>query len=352
MAAPFDTRKLEVVGEPAPVAEDVSPLAFSASATGVLVYRTGPATRILASTLAGTTGQLTWFDRGGKVLGTEGEPDFYTFGVKLSPDGTRLALTRRNQGRQAKAGQGNFDIWIYEFARGVSQRFTSDPGPDRAPVWSPDGKTISYVSSRPENGLYQKAADGAGQEELLIKVPRPVALNEWSRDGRFLLFYDGGRTAGDIFVFVAKPEAKVVPLLNSPQFAERGGSFSPDGRWFAYTSDESGKNEVYVRAFDPVSVTANGSQFLVSTAGGTSAHWSRDGREIFYQAADGTIMSAPVTTTPTFKAQAPQALFKVASTNFWDVTSDGKRFLIPVPQGANSPAPYKVVLNWTSTLRK
>jgi Tol biopolymer transport system component len=347
MAAPFDPGSLQLAGEAAPVAEDVDLSGFSVSSSGVLVYRTGA--RVVADlAVAGTQGVLTWFDRQGKVLGTEGDPGFYSFGVKLSPDGTRVALTRPDE-------RGNFDIWIYEFARGVYRRFTIDPGPDRAPVWSPDGSRITFVSNAsydPGAGVYQKAANG-GKEELLVKLTTASALNEWSRDGRFLLFYTGGATAGDLSVYAAGQagEPKIVPLLKEP-YVERGGSFSPDGRWFVYTSNESGKFEVYARAFDAASITANGDQFIVSRGGGQAPHWSRDGKEIFYQALDGTITAVPVATSPAFKAGAPQALFKTPVVPFWDVTADGKKFLIPVSGGANSPAPYKVVLNWTSTLNK
>jgi serine/threonine protein kinase/Tol biopolymer transport system component len=347
MAQPFDPRRLELKGEPVPVAEDVPGASFSASSTGVLVYRSGPA--ILPQIQGGTVrGQLTWFDRQGHVTGTAGEPDTYNVGITLSPDGTRVAA--------AHAGGNNIDIWLFEFARGVPTRFTFDPARDVSPVWSPDSSRIVFVSFRGGSAaFYRHAANMAGNEELLFKPSEQAFPSDWSRDGRFLLFYAGPSAQSDIWVLPmdgASTEEKAVPLVKT-EYNERGARFSPDGRWFSYTSNENGKDEAYVRPFDPSSVTSNGGQFMVSKGGGQSPHWRGDGKELFYQAPDGAMMSVEVTTSPVFKAGVPQPLFKgPAGERFWDVTPDGKKFLMPVPQGANTPAPYKVVLNWTAILKK
>ena len=153
-------------------------------------------------------------------------------------------------------------------------------------------------------------------------------------------------------------DRKAVPLLKT-EFAERGARFSTDVRWFYYTSNKSGKDEAYVRAFDPAFVPSPGGEFIVSKDGGASPHWRGDGKEIFYLAPDGGVMSVDIATSPEFKAGVPKRLFKVPpGVVFWDVSNDGKRFLIPVAEGATpavsaaTPAPYKVVLNWTSTLKK
>jgi eukaryotic-like serine/threonine-protein kinase len=147
-------------------------------------------------------------------------------------------------------------------------------------------------------------------------------------------------------------ERKGIPIVAGP-FNERGPRFSPDGHWFSYTSNETGKDEAYVRPFDPASGKAGEGQFMISKDGGASPKWRGDGKEMFYLASDGTIMSAEITTTPVFKAGTPKRLFKgPPGLVYWDTTADGKRFLIPVAQNANAPAPYRVVLNWTSTLKK
>ena len=154
-------------------------------------------------------------------------------------------------------------------------------------------------------------------------------------------------------------ERKVLPLLNT-DFAERGGRFSPDNRWISYTSNKSGRDEAYVRPFDP-NFAANGGhpapggEFIVSKNGGTSPHWRGDGKEIFYLAPDGGVMSVDVTAGSDFKAGVPKLLFRVPpGVIFWEVANDGQRFLIPIAGGtvSGNPAPYKVVLNWTSTLKK
>jgi dipeptidyl aminopeptidase/acylaminoacyl peptidase len=364
MAQPFDNRKLELAGDAVPIAEQVSST-VSASATGVLVYGTGSLNLPQGAANFTVRGQLTWFDRQGKVISTVGEPDVWQT-LSLSPDNTKLAF--------ARTVQRNMDVWVYEFARGVTTRLTSDPAQDISPVWNADGSRIAFLSTRSPSGIYQRASNGAGQEELLLKFDPNGRMNPsaqgWSRDGRFLLLYSTppGGTVGpemDLWILplagaVSGPgDRKAVPLLRT-EFAERGARFSPDGRWFSYTSNKSGKDEAYVRAFDPAFVPGSGNptpggEFIVSKDGGASPHWRGDGKEIFYLAPDGGVMSVDVTTSPEFKAAVPKLLFKVPpGVVFWDVANDGKRFLIPVAGGAVSgtPAPYKVVLNWTSTLKK
>jgi serine/threonine protein kinase len=363
MAQSFDNRKLKLAGDAVPVAEQVSEVGFSTSANGVLIYGTGPVSVPQASTFT-VRGQLTWFDRQGKIASTVGEPGvFRTF--SLSPDNTRLAFDRSPPG-------GSADIWVYEFARGVTTRLTSDPATDLSPVWSADGSHIAFVSLRRQRGIYVRASNGAGSEELLMKEDSSQEVipsgGGWSRDGRFLLLYSVPLTGGigpetDLWVLpmtaAGSGDRKAVPLLRT-EFAERGARFSPDNRWFAYTSNKSGKDEAYVRAFDPTFVPGSGNpspggEFIVSKGGGISPHWRVDGKEMFYLAPDGSVMSVDVSIGPEFRAGVPKPLFKgPPGVIFWDVSSDGKRFLMPVAGDGNSisPAPYKVVLNWTSTLKK
>jgi serine/threonine protein kinase len=335
MAQSFDAGRKELSGEPVPVAEQVQ--TFSASATGVLVYQTG-------ATAQGS--QLTWFDRSGKTLGTAGDTGVYNE-LAMSPDGAKVAFAR------ADTQTRNMDVWIFEFARGVSTRFTFDKATDRAPVWFPDGSHVVFGSYRGGPAwLYQKASNGAGDDELLFKPPDTGGTpTDWSRDGRYVL-YNPPAQPTDIWMLALgnSGDHKAVPLVKTPA-NERGARFSPDGRWFAYTSNESGVDEVYVRQFDPASPESGG-KWMVSKGGGGSVRWRKDGKELFYINV-GEVMAVDVSTSPVFQAGIPKALFKMQSTSvFWDVAPDGQRFLLPIPVGANSPAPYKVVLNWTSTLKR
>ena len=352
MAQPFDTGRLETVGEPVPIAEDVSAVAWAVSASGVLVYRPGISVIPTAGNAinTGTRGVLTWFDRTGKVLRTAGDVTSYNVGISLSPDATRVA--------SAHAEQGNTDIWIFEFSRGISTRFTFDPAVDFSPAWSADGSQIVFASNRGGKwAFYQKASNGAGAEELFFNPevadrPTPFAV---SRDGRFLTYSASrGGINFDSFVvpMAGTPAERKGTMIVGAQFNERGTRFSPDGRWFSYTSNESGRDEAYVRPFDPETGRPGEGQFMISKDGGVSPKWRGDGKEMFYLAPGGTIMSVDITTTPSFSAATPKPLFKgPAGVIYWDLAADGQRFLMPVPQQAGSAQPYRVVLNWTSTLK-
>jgi hypothetical protein len=341
MTQPLDAKRLEMAGQAVPVAERVA--TFSVSDTGILVYRTGGAQSF----------HLSWYDRQGKQLESAGDTDVLpTPAPSLSPDGKRAAFSRNDP------QSGNTDIWLYDLARGVPTRFTFDPAQDVAPVWSPDGSKIVFVRGGNSNtgDLYLKASDMSGSEQMLLKAGGlPLS---WSRDGRFLLYQTTAnpKTRTDVWVLpmTGAGERKPWPFANT-EFNERGSRFSPDGRFVSYVSDESGRSEIYVRPFDP-SVTsgsaAGGAKYQVSKDGGDGAHWRGDGKEILYMAPGGTVMSVDVTTTPVFQILGvPKPLFKSAAVaQFWDLAPDGKRFLVPVPLGAISAAPYQVTLNWTAAL--
>ncbi len=344
LAQPFDTRRLRLFGEPVVLAEHVGSFGsfafFSASANGVLVYRTGSEEQHL---------QLTWFDRQGKVLGTMGEPSDF-LAAALSPDGTRVAFSQFG-------GQNIGDLWLLDAARGTSTPFTFGLVPGNA-VWSPDGSRIIFSSSTRGN-LYQKLTSGERHEEVLLKSGANLLPTSWSSDGRFLLYAAADpKTKSDLWVLPLGGDKKPVPFLRT-EFNEKDGRFSPDGRWVAYTSDESGRNEIYVRAFSPDSAgTASGigGETLISNRGGTEPHWRRDGKELYYRASDGKLMAVEITASTVFRAEIPKALFRMpseggpAAGSRWDVASDGKRFLMPVAQ--STATPFTVVLNWQVGLKK
>jgi eukaryotic-like serine/threonine-protein kinase len=361
MAEPFDTRRLDFAGEPVPVAPGVSIADFSASLTGTLVYGSG--------TSAVGTDQLTLFNRQGKVLATAGEPGNYQ-SVAFSPDAKRVAAAR-------VIDSGGENLWMIDLERGISTRFTFGSGAaDGYPVWSPDGSRVIFTSATAGTSqMYEKLSNGGGDAELLLKSPDPSVSLSWSADGRFLLYGVGsvgnatsaivpldrnGRAAGKPFPFVGKGTGI-------------DGRFSPGPGghplWVAYTSDESGKYEIYVRPFDPNSPTGTppgGGKWQVSTNGGMSARWNGNGKELFYMAPDGTVMSVEVSGgSAAFQSGVPKPLFKPKglipqppTNDYWDASADGKEFVFAISQSTNSagatapPAKFTVVLNWTSLLKK
>ncbi|SPE38254.1 Serine/threonine protein kinase [Candidatus Sulfopaludibacter sp. SbA6] len=355
MAQAFDARRLEMAGEAVPIAEglpDGGPPLFSVSTTGVLAYRTGGAGFL-------PTTQLTWFDRAGKNLGTVGEPGQYNT-VALSPDGTRVAVSRNDPQAAGTSGLGNTDIWLHEFSRGTSTRFTFDPFFDFMAVWSPDGSRIIFASNRdgPYN-LYQKVSSGAGNEEALLKSNESKFPYDWSSDGRFLLYAAGAAGKPGLWVLpLTGDDHKPVPYLQTESAGQ--ARFSPDSRWIAYMSSVSGKREVYVRPFP----TASGGKWMVSKGGGSEPRWRPDGKELFYISADSKLMSVEVATASgAFQPGIPKALFAApiwggATTNNvtrYDVTADGNKFLInslPTETTAAPPSPITVVLNWEAGLKK
>jgi eukaryotic-like serine/threonine-protein kinase len=342
MAQPFDVRKLELVGEPVPIAQRVYAfVGFSVSQTGVLAYRSA----------AAAPSQLTWFDRQGKVLGTLGETGDYAE-MAISPDGLRVVVNRHDP-------QGGDDLWMFDLARAASTRFTFQGG--GYPVWSPDGSRIVFASTRDGRAdLYEKLSNGGGGgDELLFKSDENNVPLGWSPDGRFLFFAsDGVPLRSWVLPLDSQGHAAGKPyLFLNGGIAER---FSHDMRWVACVSDESGRFEVYVRPFDPNS--ANGSppgagNWRVSAVGGVGSRWNANGKELIYLASDGAFMGVDVIANPVFQSGPPRVLFKPkglgspAKTG-WDVSPDGKKFLLPIPTGASAAAPYTVVLNWTSLLKK
>lgn len=274
-------------------------------------------------------GRLTWFDRQGNKVGTVGEPGIYRT-LMISPDGKRVAVERTDRETQNK------DIWIFDVGTGAGTRFTSDPAWDAFPTWSPDGRRIVFTSNRSGvYDLYEKASSGAGVEELFYKSGEGKAGNSWSPEGKFLIYYSIGQpTHLRLLAAAGPPDRLPVPLVDQ-KFASVTGRFSPNGRWIAYNSNESGTSEVSVRAFDAATGTA-GDPIVVTSGGGRTPLWSGDGKELFYIAGDGMVTAVSVHPGANFATGAPKPLFPaVAGILFWDVspdhTGDRTRFLMPAP---------------------
>jgi serine/threonine protein kinase/Tol biopolymer transport system component len=346
MAQAFDERRLETIGDAFPVGVQVgSSLTrsfFSASWNGVLAYRGG----------GGANSQMAWYDRKGNRSPAAGEPADYQ-DVALSPDASHLAysLPTRETGRQ---------LWILDLVRGSNARLSFTTEGARAPAWSPDGKRVAFGSYRSaETGLFIQNADHSGIETVLWRSLSIKYLNDWSRDGRYLLFtgYSAG-TGADLLVLPAAGagESKPVPFANT-RYNEIQGQFSPDSRWVAYSSDETGTYEIYIRPFPPDD--RRGGKVLVSSAGGLQPRWRGDGKELFYVTPGGKLTAVDIRTEPSVQPGAPHVLFESrvsGSAPFfrYDVTRDGKRFLIvnPALESTSAPVPITVVLNWQEGLKR
>jgi len=344
MAQPFDTEKLQLSGEPSQVAEEVgyNPINgrafFCVSNNGVLVYRSN----ILRNS------QLTWFDRTGKQLGTVGTPGLMLT-PSLSPDEKQVAILHADLTSAS-------EIWLVDLSRQTSSRFTFDPEMDTNPVWSPDGSRIVFSSNRSgQFDLYWKLSNGAGNEELLFKSDNPKIVTDWSNDGRFILYQESAANRmGDLWALPLFGDKKPFPIIQS-NFRESQAKFSPDGRWIAYVSDESGTAQVYVQNFPNA-----GGKLMISINGGFQPRWRRDGKELFYFGTDNKLMVVQVKTSGNdFEAGSPSPLFQASLTppipvggSAGEVTHDGQRFLINVLVEESSSSPAIVVQNWTASLKR
>jgi len=344
VAQRFDLDKLEVTGDVIPLAEDIGFDAasfqgyFSASDNGVVVYHSGA---------AGHT-QLSWLDRTGKQISIVGDAADQG-DLQLSPDNDRIAF-RRTDGQS-----GTINLWLMDFARVNASRFTVEQTTDFAPVWSPDGNRIVFASLRDgAPNLYQKVATGAGNEEPVLKSSVPKIPFDWSRDGKFIIYgVVDPKTSWDLWVIPVADTSKATPFLQS-EADELQAQFSPDGRWVAYISNESGRSEVYVRPFP-----AAAGKWQVSSDGGTQPRWRDDGKEMFYLASDHKLMSVEVTANgSTFDHRSPTALFSTRVSgidtpgDYYAVTADGKRFILNNLIAEAAYTPITVVLNWDSELKR
>jgi Tol biopolymer transport system component len=347
MAQSFDAGRQELKGEAFPLTKptdlaEISGRPFSISENGVLIWQ---GDRLLDY-------QLVWFDRAGKQVGAVGPSSKASFGEqpRFSPDGTRVVVHR------AHPQTRNRDIWVIDLARENPIRLTSEPGLDLHPIWAPDsGKVIWSTTRGGVSGIYQKAASGIGEESLLKGGGGgPI---DWSADGRFIFYISTSpKTRNDVRVLPLFGDRQPYPLLNS-EFDDFQPQLSPDMRWLAYASDESGSYEIYVRAFTPDGKLGS-EKVRVSTNGGRHPRFRRDGKELFYVATDGQMMVVALQSSGTkFDFAPPQVLFKtrmLTPTSQWgieyDVTADGQRFLIGTQVG--EPSPVSVILNWTEGLKQ
>ena len=355
LAAPFDQDKLELTGPAVPLFEGVMTKPFGSadiaiSPSGALAYVPGSASN------AGGVAELVYVDREGGVTPLNPPVTFNPSanrGLSLSPDGTRLALD--------VVGVASPHIWIKQLPAGPLSRLTFDGIASTRPTWTPDGRSVLYLST-PDSGppsVWRKRADGSTAAELVWRVPgRGIGEASLSRDGQWLIYRiaqpDGNR---DIHGVRPGRDTVATPLLTGP-FMEQGAALSPDGRWLAYTSNESGQDEIFVRPFP----NTNTGRWQVSTRGGGAAHWSRSGRELFFESAGGDFMVVPVTAGATFSPGEPRRLFPLSGAHFgsvvvpyYDLTPDDKRFVM-VRLAAVNQAPgagqLVVVENWFEELRR
>jgi eukaryotic-like serine/threonine-protein kinase len=355
-AQSFDSKNAVVLGPAQSLVNGVARLVssslagFSVSRNGVLAFRPGAAT---------TTTRLTWLDRNGRELGTLGEAADYS-SPAFSPDDKHLAVAMRD------LRTGKRDIWVFDLVRGANSRLTFDPTDHTNPTWSPDGARIAFTSDRKGmRDLYITSASGGSEDEVLLESKAHKSVTDWSSDGQFLLY----NQIENQLVLNAKPSATsehkeaiyVLPLSGADRrpiaflatpFREDRARMSPDGRWIAYGSNESGRIDVYVQPFP-----ANGKKYKISTAGGEEPQWRGDGKELFY-VAGSTVMAAEVHTKGVeLVFGIPKKLFDahltdVRSRSRLAITKDGQKFLALEPVGEDPRAPFTVILNWQRLLDK
>ena len=342
----FDLNGLEVKGEPLPVVNNVimkrsSAVSFSLSISGSLVY--------IPTASAGPLRTLVWVDRNGKEEPLDVEPRLYGQ-PRVSPDGNRLAVVVVDD-------SGNMDVWILDLVHNTPTRLTLDPFLDLTPLWTPDGKSVVFSSGRegPQD-LYMKAADGTGQVEVLMASPNRLAPISWTPDGTTLVFNELMGTNTNIGLLSIGSE-RSRRLILQEKFDEVNGEISPDGRWIAYTSNESGQIEVYVRPFPKV----NEGRWSISTAGGFWPKWDPDGEELFYLNGN-KMMNVSIQTGPRFTHSSPRLLFEGRYLNAlmgsqpYDINSKTGRFLmikeLKETEEASRPREIVLVQNWSEELKR
>jgi eukaryotic-like serine/threonine-protein kinase len=354
MANPFDAVALRLTGEPFSIATKVGSTSgyvaanprpnFSVSEDGVLVFDPHPKRERT---------QLMWVDRGGRPIAPLNGPldglDSVS-SLRLSPDDQHFMVTR------GVSQPSNSDLYLSDMTSGNPTPITFDPAFDNFPVWSPDGSRVVWASNRTGPfQLYVRAANGSGQDKLLLESDYIDVPTDWSQDGSFIIYSRIDPKTNqqyDVFVLPVAPSIGTpFPFLHT-EASEFGGTLSPDRQWMAYSSDESGRTEVYVQSFPK-----GGSKRRVSTGGGGAPRWRWDGKELFYHAPDGKLMAAQVKGGASFEAGTPAPLFEFRAggfltTPYYSVTRDGQRFLLSTIVETVSNAPLTMMVNWTAGVKK
>jgi eukaryotic-like serine/threonine-protein kinase len=341
LAYPFDPKNLRVTGDPVGIADQVRTAlgnnytSVSASATGILAFGAADSVPL----------QPTWYDRGGAKLAAIGAPDLFGQ-VRLSPDEKRAALEKMD------ARTNLWDIWLLELSTGVLSKFTVDPRSERDPIWSPDGQRVAYTSDRVGKIDISVKELGGGKETSLTETDTPELAEDWTKDGNGILFRNSPTGTSSLLLLPLMGDRKPVVLLAPAPFRRDEFNLSPDGRWIAYNSDESGRWEVWIASFPEFK-----NQRQVSNGGGAVPRWRKDGKELFYLALDAKLMAVDLKLGPTVEAGVPKLLFQTrisvnGQTDQYAVTGDGKRFLIPEPLESQNVPPITVITNWTSLLKR
>ena len=342
MAAPFDTRRLEVTGPSVAVVDDVmvkggSASLFALSESGTLLYGTG----------AGRESELVWVSRAGEVESVDSAWTGEFFFPALSPDGSRLAVS-------LQVGASNH-IWVKQLDRGPSLKLTFEGSFNQTPTWTPDGASVTFGSDQAGASfdLWTKRADGSAQAALVVDQDRALSAALWSQDGEWLVFRTGNDDAGIGDILALRPGEDTAPVsLVATGFREQAPTLSPDGRWMAYSSNETGTYDVYVVPFPNASA-----KWAVSAGGGTEPLWSHGGRELFYRNGQGDMVAVRVETEPTFSVGPATVLFSAAEFRAnlnhrqYDVAPDDGRFLMLRPTGEDEVSDWILVLNFFEELR-
>jgi eukaryotic-like serine/threonine-protein kinase len=334
-AQPFDEASARLRGEPILVAENVhyffgpAHASFSVSQTGVLAYQT-----------AAPLSRLVWLDRAGKEIGTLGQPQVLN-GFRIAPEGGKVAAAIEDR------RIGTSDVWVFELTRGVSTRLHSDPVDERCPVWFPDGSSVAYRSDRKgPPDVYEIALGAPGSERAVLELPGVQQPEDISRDGRFLVYCNNVSAESGVWLLPLFGDRKPVRWFQT-RFAQRSPRFSPDGRWIAFESDESGDPEVYVALTE-----GGGEKQRLSPAGGKLPRWRKDGKELYYATPDGFLMAVPIAPGTPLAAGTPVQLFHLETAiEDYDVTPDGSRFLVSTPSEKVRESPIRVIVNWPATLK-
>jgi dipeptidyl aminopeptidase/acylaminoacyl peptidase len=352
VAQAFDWRSRRLFGDPIPIGENVGSSSFG---QGNFSISTNGAVAYWAGVPGGNDVRLVWRDRHGQDIGAVGTASFYrTFDLSFDD---KWAIAHTHDPRSAA---GN--LWLIDIERNLISRFTATPTHDVTPLWSPDAKRVLFKSTAEDSvAFYIKSRAATGGAGRVSSAPPSASLRSWSRDGRFVIYDIGAggsatqpRPKGDIFAFALDAPDKPIAIADSP-FDETRGTFSPDGHWVAYQSDESGRPEIYVQSFPSRDV-----RIRVSRDGGTEPQWANSGKELFFAGA-GSLMTAPVSFDPSPKVGTPERLFSaisaimsagIDSTNHYRVSADDKRFLMfSRAQESVETSTVTVTLNWPELVK-